>query len=396
MNNTYIEKHLNFIVSPIIKWRGREQSAFQLFGCTGLALAVLLAMGLVAYQQASLYMMVGIIMAAVATFLVLAMITKIILGEERLIYYHHEIAIMNVTALVLWLLNQPVLPYLDITILGIGTFLFCGRIGCLMVGCCHGKPHNFGVCYGEEHVHAGFTPYYVGVRLFPIQLVESLWVLGTVIIGVTFILNHFPAGTTLAWYIISYDIGRFFFEFLRGDPLRLYGWGFSEGQWTSVILMLVIVWLEIHGYVPYVPWHVGATIVIIAIMVAVAIARRFQKTPKYQLLNPRHVRELAEAVHVVSTQSPSNFAHYFGDIDIHRIPIKSTSLGINVSAGRIMAEDAEILHYALSCQDGQMTEEVAQAIAKVILTIKPLFRLQDLFESGHGVYHLLLRRDSKG
>ena len=50
-------------------------------------------------------------------------VTKIIIGEERLIYYHHEIAIVLAVTMVLWLLDQPILPYLDITILRIGTFL---------------------------------------------------------------------------------------------------------------------------------------------------------------------------------------------------------------------------------------------------------------------------------
>ena len=68
-------------------------------------------------------------------------------GEERIIYYRHEIAVMVVAALLLWLLRQPLLPYLDVTILGIGMFLTCGRMGCFMVGCCHGRPHDWGVCY---------------------------------------------------------------------------------------------------------------------------------------------------------------------------------------------------------------------------------------------------------
>lgn len=106
---------------------------------------------------------------AVIIFLGMVMATKIITGEERLSYCDHEIVIMVVAALFLWLTHQPILFYLDITILGIGTFLFCGRIGCLMVGCCHGRPYHWGVCYRPEHAAVGFPPYYVGVRLFPIQ-----------------------------------------------------------------------------------------------------------------------------------------------------------------------------------------------------------------------------------
>jgi hypothetical protein len=141
-------------------------------------------MSLVTYLGLSPLVLVWLVLTAVLTFLALAMVTKIITGEENLIYYHHEIAVMVVAACLLNLLYQPVLPYLDITILGLGTFLAFGRVGCLMVGCCHGRPHGRGVCYRAEHAAAGFTPYLVGVRLFPIQAVESVWVFSIVVVGV--------------------------------------------------------------------------------------------------------------------------------------------------------------------------------------------------------------------
>src|SRR5262249_61119424 len=110
--------------------------------------------------------------AAAPTFLGIIMTTKPITGQERIIYYPHEIAVSLAAAGLLWLTSEPLLPYLDITILGIGAFLACGRIGCLMVGCCHGRPSGWGIRYTPDHAAAGFTDYYVGVVLFPIQLVE--------------------------------------------------------------------------------------------------------------------------------------------------------------------------------------------------------------------------------
>jgi hypothetical protein len=43
--------------------------------------------------------MPGIVISAVAAFPALAMVTKIIFGEKRLIFYHHEIAIMRVATI---------------------------------------------------------------------------------------------------------------------------------------------------------------------------------------------------------------------------------------------------------------------------------------------------------
>lgn len=248
---------LDKLVRPQVLVLGRSLPAFQVCGVTGLGPAILLAMIFVMYLGLSPFVMVGLVAAAVIVFFGLVMATKIITGEERIIYYHHEIAVMMMAALFLWLTHQPMLPYLDITILGIGTFLFCGRIGCLMVGCCHGRPCRWGVCYRMEHAEAGFTPYLVGVRLFPIQAVESLWVFCIVVTGITFILRGWPPGTALAWYVIAYDTGRFCFEFLRGDADRPYLLGFSQPQWISVVLMCFLVWAEITGAILFQWWHWG-------------------------------------------------------------------------------------------------------------------------------------------
>src|SRR4030095_14367841 len=211
-----------------------------------------------------------------------------------------EIAVVAVAALTLRLLDQPVLRYLDATILGVGLFLACGRMGGLRVGCCHGRPARCGVRYRSKHAAAGFAPYYVGVRLFPVQAVESLWVLGVVLAGSASILSGQAPGEALAWYGVTYNVGRFCFEFVRGDPERPYYWGFSQPQWISLILMLVIVVAELSGGLPFHTWHIGATAMMVVTMIAVFAKRRFQKIAKHRLLHPHHVKEVAEAVESVS------------------------------------------------------------------------------------------------
>src|SRR5262249_13303963 len=44
------------------------------------------------------------------------MATKIIAGEEQFIYYYHEIAVIIVATIALWLLRQPTLTFLDATV----------------------------------------------------------------------------------------------------------------------------------------------------------------------------------------------------------------------------------------------------------------------------------------
>ena len=368
--------------------------AFQVCGYTGLALAIGLAATLAMRLGLSPVVMVALILAAVLTFFGLVMVTKIITGEELIIYYHHEIAVVIVAAFLLWLLGQPVLPYLDVIILCVGMFLVCGRVGCLMVGCCHGRPHRWGVCYREEHAAVGFTPYFVGVRLFPIQAVESLWVFCIVTTGVTFVLNGRPAGAALAWYVVTYDLGRFCFEFLRGDPDRPYLWGFSQPQWISLLLMCGVVWAEVAGVLPLHLWHVAATAFLALVMFAIRLARRFGGASKHRLLHPRHVKEVAEAISLVS--SPEAGAKAAGQWTVlprkNSIPahIGCTSLGVQISGGKVNGPAGDTFHYTLSCRDGGMTEETARILAGLILQLRQAMGAGEFVKGSQNVFHLLI------
>ena len=163
---------------------GGARSAFHACGIVGLVFAVALGLWLTRRQGLSTSVILILSAASVAALLGQTLVMKVLTGEEELVYYRHEVAIIAVAAVTLWLLGHPIWPYLDITLLAVGVFLACGRFGCLMVGCCHGRPHAWGIRYSPAHADAGFTRHYVGIRLFPIQLVESLWVVTTGVIGI--------------------------------------------------------------------------------------------------------------------------------------------------------------------------------------------------------------------
>lgn len=374
----------------------RSWSAFQVCGLIGLVLAVLLSMTLVMYLGLSPWVMAGLVVAAVLTFLGLVMATKIITGEEQIIYYHHQIAVMIMTTLLLGLLGQLILPYLDITILGVGLFLACGRVGCFMVGCCHGHPHRWGVCYREEHAAAGFTSHFVGVRLFPIQAVESLWVFGIVLVGSALVLNGHAPGEALAWYIVSYGIGRFFFEFMRGDLGRPYLWGFSEAQWTSLIFIFAVVGAELSGVLSLHSWHIDAMALIMAAMLVVALKRCFQRTAKYQLLHPNHVKEVAEAINSLSKLTTERRAITKQNSIPENIPISCTSLGIRISGGKIKDMAGDIEHYTFSSQNGSMGEGVARTLANLIIQLRRPSDWNELITGNRGVFHLLIHSQTVG
>jgi prolipoprotein diacylglyceryltransferase len=373
---------LDLLARPEIRVAHHPVSAFHVCGSVGLLLGVGLGVALTSHRDLSLGVLAAIVLIAVATFLALATITKIVLREEQLIYYHHEVAILGTVTVLLALLGEPVLPYLDVTILGVGTFLFCGRVGCFMVGCCHGRPCRRGVRYRAEHAEAGFTPYYVGVRLFPIQLVESAWVLATVAVGVWLVLGGAVPGAALAWYVIVYDVGRFCLEFGRGDPARPYRAGFSEGQWTSLLLMLVVVGAELAGAMPVHLWHLAATGLVITAMVAVAIRR----DTRYRLLNPNHVKELADGLDLLGTRAR----------DGRHVDLVSTSTGLRFSAGQLETDDGPVHHYALSTSDGTLSESDARTVAGLIGLVHHHEVPGKVWPGRAGVFHVLVPSQRDG
>jgi hypothetical protein len=181
----------------------RPLPAFQVCGYSGFIAGAVQSFILIKALGLSYLVLLGMTGVLILTFYRLVMATKVITGEEQIIYYHHEIAVMAMIALFLRLTHQMLLPYLDIGILGIGLFLAFGRVGCLTVGCCHGRPYKFGVCYKPEHAKEGFPASLVGVRLFPIQAIESLFVLCVVVLGDVFVARGQQPGEALELYLTS-------------------------------------------------------------------------------------------------------------------------------------------------------------------------------------------------
>lgn len=364
----------------------RSWSSFHACGCIGLLTATILAMVLASKTGLSFGMIGVIFLTGTTTFLALVLLVKIATGEEQLIYYHQEISIVLATALVLKIVHRPVLAYLDITILGIGTFLAFGRIGCLMVGCCHGRFCSWGIRYRHEHAEEGFPPHLVDVRLFPIQAVESLWVLAVVIGGTTAVLQGRPPGTALALYTIGYGAARFGFEFVRGDTDRPYTWGFSQGQWLSLWLMSGVIAAELTCRMALVRWHVAVFACVVAAMPVAALHRKLDHTEKYRLLHPYHVSEIAEALR---RAGPS---HATKPKDVI---VASTSMGVQISTAEILNGQKKIHQYSFSRRTAGITPATAAMLGELVMRLQHVTGRSELVAGEHGIFHLLVR-DAEG
>jgi hypothetical protein len=302
------------------------------------------------------------------------MLTKIVTGEAKLVFYHHMISVLAGAAVFLWLANRPVLPYLDISALALGLFLAFGRLGCLMVGCCHGRPSRLGVTYRREHARAGFPVCYTGTPLFPVQALEAAYVAGIVAAGSWLVLRGSAAGAATAWFITAYGLGRFYFEQLRGDSERPYLAGFSEAQWTAIVSVILAAALR-----PSDPRHTWAAGLLVPCAIAIFIARRLSSTGRHLLLHPRHIREIAVALH--------------GGMKLDgEILVRRTSLGIAVSLGIIHSGSGTLCHYSFSGAAKALEPGQASILAGLILRIKPSGGRTDFHRGERGVFHIVTTR----
>jgi len=254
--------------------------------------------------------------------LTFAYLTKVVTGTEVYTFYHYQIAVLAGAGMLLWLVGEPPLRNIDVLTLSLGLTQAIGRIGCFGAGCCYGRPRRFGVCYNRRHASIGFPSSLVGVRLFPIQLVESCWIAIVVSSGILSIVRGAAPGSALAWYVVLYGSGRFIFEFLRLDTGFVPG-KLSEAQITSLTLILAVVCAELRGLLVMESVH----LICVALLIASACAIRMLRKREIPF-SASHVFEIAEAVQRAErdmTSSP----------ELERIAVEQTSRGVLISAGRI-------------------------------------------------------------
>jgi hypothetical protein len=207
-------------------------------------------------------------------------------------------------------------------------------------------------------------------------------------IGIALVWRGARPGEAFGWYVASYSLGRFVFEFLRGDADRPYFRGFSEAQWTSLILVSGVALAEAWARAPYFRWHAAAGAGLVVAMTGVSIVRRFRVIRTDRLLHPRHLQEVAELVRAIGTaELPANPA----------VHVRRTSLGIQISGSSRQGPDSRVRHYALSGPDGALLEGSALVLAALIARLdRAGVRPDELIRSNRGVFHFVIRESGSG
>lgn len=367
----------------------KKISSFLFFGIIGFIAGTSLGIFLCISLNLSLWIL-GLLAAIGAfTFFALVFLVKIITGEENIVYYHHEIGILAACAFILKTFGLPDLVFLDITILGIAVFLAFGRIGCFSVGCCHGRPANNGVVYGHEHVRSGFTKHYEGISLFPVQLLESGFVFGIAILGTYLLLFSTVApGTILIIYTIVYGFFRFVLEFFRGDPDRPYWHGFSEAQWTTLALFIISALFSSLGWLPFYMWHWWLVATLVVLQLAVFVFRKQEPFALHKIFNPHHIKEIAEGI----SGKKKDFRY-----DDLTILIFSTSLGLNISSGKIISTGSQLIHYTISSSKvmggSKLQQNTVRKLGDLIQNLRHNSAQMQIKEGKEGIFHIVFHKD---
>ncbi len=272
----------------------REVPAFRTCGIVGfhLALVTLFAGGLLTGR--SLLVLALLALVCGLSFFAYAHLRRALVGRELIVLLEHVWFAQLCVASALWGLGEPLPPYLDLIAPPLAFFLACGRVGCLLCGCCHGNPSSLGIVYPESHVADGFARHLVGVRLFPVALVECA---GLVLIGVTgFVALPFAApGRVFLWLLIGYAVLRFGLEGLRGDA-RPHALGLSQARFMSLAEFALALALAERWNGRVFGAREAALGLLLAALLVGCLALRHFLDPRRKLLTPEHLREVRELV----------------------------------------------------------------------------------------------------
>lgn len=317
---------------------GREVAAFLVCGVTGfyVALIVLFGGGLLAGR--SLLVLAVLALVSVLSFFAYTYVRRWIAGHETLVLLEHVWFALAFDALVLRWMGEPVLPYLDVVSVSVCLFLALGRVGCTLVGCCHGLPFSFGITYAEASTRDGFSRHLIGVRLFPVAPIEAVGLLTIGAAGLAALPVAQP-GKVFTWYLLACSLMRFGLEGIRGDS-RPHLFGLSQARWMSIIEAGLALWL-MPG-----PQRVPIANVYVALIstLVAALTLRWRRDTRRRLLRPSHVREVWE---VARQELEQGVASRPGPPALH-----VTSRQVAVAASAAAPASSALAHVSLSLREG--------------------------------------------
>ncbi|HPQ68564.1 MAG TPA: prolipoprotein diacylglyceryl transferase [bacterium] len=163
------------------------------------------------------------------------------------IFYGGYIGAILVPGIFLKIVKEPILPIIDLPATYMPLCLAIHRtFGCLMAGCCFGKPTElpWGIVFPAG---APASEMYGAVPVHPSQIYESLLALA-IFAALLYWRKHKRkvAGEIITLQVALYAAGRFVLEFWRGDVKRGFYGPLSTSQWVSVAMLAIAAALTVY------------------------------------------------------------------------------------------------------------------------------------------------------
>ena len=154
------------------------------------------------------------------------------------------------TLIAFWYIRRHHLPLwktCDAFAPGIALGHVVGRLGCLLAGCCYGKPSSvpWAITFTDPIAEANVgTP--LNVALDPTQVYQAgAQLLIHVLLLATERRGRRFEGRTFWGYMLLYAVSRFVIEFYRGDERGMVA-GFSISQFISLVLAPLSVFMLVY------------------------------------------------------------------------------------------------------------------------------------------------------
>lgn len=309
--------------------------AFRTCGIIGFygAVLTLMAAGLVTGR--SLLVLAGVATVAGLSFFSWAFLRRAVTGHESLVLLEHVWFAETCVALWLWVVGAPVLPNLDVLAVGLCIFLAAGRVGCLLVGCCHGRPSSVGIRYGPELARDGLAEHVVGVRLLPVQAFEAIALVAVGAVGFA-ALAETPPGAVFTWFLIAYAVIRFGLEGLRGDD-RPHLLGLSVNRWMCIAEFALGLWLSIGHDLPTTD-ELATAGLLMFVLAASILAANVRRSRRRALLGTAHLEELRSLVASAAARAA----------ETETAVIAKSSKGVSIGTSLEFDIDRPELHVSLS------------------------------------------------
>jgi hypothetical protein len=193
----------------------RRVPAFRSLGIVGFHVALVTAVLAGMRTGTPLVTTLGLSAVAGLSFFAWGHLRRAVTGVERLVLVEYVWVALACVAAFLWasgVSGDSRTSTLDVFAVAVCPFLAFGRLGCLVVGCCHGVAAPVGVRYGPGHHLPARLEHR---RLLPVPLVESVALVGIGAVGL--VVAGRPPGAATVWFLAAYAVLRFGLERLRGD-----------------------------------------------------------------------------------------------------------------------------------------------------------------------------------